>query len=182
MSSEYVFVDKEGNVLARKPKGRGRPLTGALEKEPGKWFVIGFPKEPIIVKNHTSPATTTPKEASTLAPETSTEEKPPTIPLEEDKPSLEEKTEHEVEIRPIYKDVDKPISVEDFRKCCFPIREPSRQGDKTIFSGVYMLGHCGLEGIAYNNVYHEITIDETAKTITFLSLPGHRPIVFRNAI
>ena len=46
----YIFVDSNGNELRREPKGRGRPRKGAVEKEPGKFYVIIDPDELAAIK------------------------------------------------------------------------------------------------------------------------------------
>ena len=48
---EYIFVDGDGNELYRKIKGKGRPITGADEREPGKFYVVVEPDSPFLPGN-----------------------------------------------------------------------------------------------------------------------------------
>jgi len=38
-NNQYIFVNFEGEIIGTQSKGRGRPRTGADEKEPGKFYV-----------------------------------------------------------------------------------------------------------------------------------------------
>ena len=39
--SFYIFLNEQGEELSRKPKGRGRVMSNAIQKEDGNWYVTG---------------------------------------------------------------------------------------------------------------------------------------------
>lgn len=164
----YVYVDANGNELRREKKGKGRVKKEAIQKSEGMWYIVEGATRPI-------PAVT--QNISVVA-KNATE-------TDEDFPLVETPSGEVIVpaiIPPKKRNPTKKITLEKLNECMKPM-STREDGNKIIAFGVVMLSSPpGLDGIEMNDVYHEVTIDKIAKSVGFLSLPGHTELVFVDAM
>lgn len=159
--SEYIWVDKNGKIMKREPKGRGRPKAGSQVREDGNFYII--------------------TDGSSIISSPPAKKNTPAIPSdesegEEDYSKLDGEQEEEIEdnVAPTKLDIGKlkcfrepnKIKLKDFLKCCFvDAKDFIIDNEKIILIDLILVGNPGLINLDFNSCYSKIEIDKKENTM-----------------
>ena len=191
--SEYVYINEAGDVVKTEPKGKGRTKAEAVEREPGRFFVL-ISEEGKILNWPISEIPAQKEDPKTEQVEESIEEPDPESAeekqdVDEDSDDSESESESEEDStdkapkrrRVKHIDASQQSTVEQVKESCSCLKVEEHDGVVTLIAPIVTSPKPPFDGVDFNSIYAKIELDRNSGNITVFGWDNEPDLVILNA-